>query len=144
LASWQNCWSSWIISERGADTRPMRTKDEAKSEEVDAYLARLAPDRREALAEVRAVIVDVAPDVVETMKYRMPTYEHEDGVLCSFASQKHYMSVYMDPNLVELHRDAFGGLSVGKSCIRFRKLEDLPLETVQVILRETLAKAGSQ
>jgi uncharacterized protein YdhG (YjbR/CyaY superfamily) len=121
----------------------MRKKDDVRSEEVDAYLAGLAPDRREALNEVRTVILDAAPDAVETMKYRMPTYEHEDGVLCAFASQKHYMSLYLDTDLVEKRREEFAGLSVGKSCVRFRRLEDLPLGTVRAILRETLRDTRS-
>jgi uncharacterized protein YdhG (YjbR/CyaY superfamily) len=115
-----------------------------RSEAVDAYLAGLAPDRREALSNLRQIILDAAPGAKETMRYRMPTYEYGDGVLCSLASQKHYMSLYMDTGLVEQHRGELGGLSVGKSCIRFRQLEDLPLETVRVILRETLANAGPE
>lgn len=115
-----------------------------RSEKVDAYLAGLAPDRREALSDLRQIILDAAPSAKETMRYRMPTYEYGDVVLFSFASQKHYMSLYMEPGLVEQHRGELAGLSLGKSCIRFRKLEDLPLETVKVILRETLANAGPE
>lgn len=44
----------------------------------------------------------------------------------------------MDTTLVEKHRAELAGLDVGKSCIRFRKLEKLPLETVRMILRETV------
>jgi uncharacterized protein YdhG (YjbR/CyaY superfamily) len=112
-----------------------------RSEEVDAYLAGLVPDRREALSDLRQIIRATAPGAKETMRYRMPTYEYEDRVLCSLASQKHYMSLYMEPVLVDQHRGELASLSVGKSCVRFRKLEDLPLETVRAILRETLANA---
>ena len=111
------------------------------SQEVDGYLAGLVPARREALTELRKIVLAVAPGVTETMRYRMPTYEYEAGVLCSLASQKRYMSLYMEPSLVDQHRVELAGLSVGKSCIRFRKLEDLPLETVKTILRETIANA---
>jgi uncharacterized protein YdhG (YjbR/CyaY superfamily) len=114
-----------------------------RSQKVDEYLAGLEPDRREALTELREIVLDEAPDVVETMKYRMPTYEYQGGVLCSFASQKQYMSLYMDTGLVEEHRADLYGLSVGKSCIRFRKLDRLPLETVRKMLRETLRNMGS-
>jgi uncharacterized protein YdhG (YjbR/CyaY superfamily) len=114
-----------------------------RSQEVDEYLAGLEPDRREALAELRALVQEEAPGAVETMKYRMPTYEVQGGVLCAFASQKQYMSLYMDTGLVEEHRAELGGLSVGKSCIRFRKLDKLPLETVRTMLRETLQSMGS-
>lgn len=114
-----------------------------KSQKVDEYLAGLDPDRREALTELRELVLDEAPDAVETMRYRMPTYEYQGGVLCAFASQKQYMSLYMDPGLVEQHRADLGGLSVGKSCIRFRRLDRLPLETVRTMLRETWQNRGS-
>ena len=84
-----------------------------RSREVDAYLAGLYPDRREALSELRALVLDMVPDAVETMKYRMPTYEYQGSVLCAFASQKQYMSLYMNTGLVEQHRADLAGLSVG-------------------------------
>ena len=110
-----------------------------KNREVDAYLSGLRTDRRAALEQLRALAFETVPDVVETMKYRMPTYELDD-VLCSFASQKHYMSLYMDVDLVAKHKEALGHLDVGKSCIRFKRIEDLPLETVRQILVETVVR----
>jgi hypothetical protein len=49
----------------------------------------------------------------------------------------------MDTDLVDKHGHELAGLSVGKSCIRFRKLEMLPLDTVKVILIETLRQKRS-
>ena len=46
----------------------------------------------------------------------------------------------MDVDLVQEHADELSHLKVGKSCIRFTKLEKLPLETVEQILKETVAK----
>ena len=46
----------------------------------------------------------------------------------------------MGVELVEQHSDALKHLDVGKSCIRFKNIEDLPLETVQQILKETAQK----
>jgi uncharacterized protein YdhG (YjbR/CyaY superfamily) len=108
-----------------------------RTEEVEAYFEALVAERRVALEAVRALILDVAPDAEETMRYRMPTYEVE-GALCSLASQKRYMSLYMDTRVVERHREELKGLSVGKSCIRFRKLEDLPLAIIRQMLEESL------
>lgn len=107
--------------------------------EIKSYLENLAPGRRAALQTIRSVIQETVPDVKETMRYRMPTYEL-DEVICSLASQKHYMSLYMDTELVEKHRAELGKLDIGKSCIRFRKIEDLPLATVKQILLETIEK----
>jgi len=109
------------------------------SQEVDAYMQNLEADRRAALGLIRSLILQTVPGTKETMRYRMPTYEL-DKVLCSFASQKHYMSLYMDVELVQEHSNALNHLDVGKSCIRFKNINDLPLETVQQILIETAQK----
>ncbi len=108
---------------------------------VDAYLSELAPDRRAALERIRILIFGTLPDIAETMKYGMPTYEF-DEVVCAVASQKHYMSLYMDVSSVERHKQELQHLDVGKSCIRFKRIDDLPLDTVRQILTET-ARAQS-
>ncbi len=107
--------------------------------QVDAYMQNLESERQAALALIRSLILQTVPGVKETMRYRMPTYEL-DEVVCSFASQKHYMSLYMDVELVEQQSDALKRLDVGKSCIRFKRIEELPLDTVQQILIESVEK----
>ncbi len=109
-----------------------------RTQEVDEYLENLAPERRAALAKLKSLVFGVIPDAVETVKYRMPTYEYGDGVLCAFASQKHYMSLYMDTGIVEKHREELSGLSIGKSCIRFRKMDQLPVDVIKRMLEETV------
>ena len=108
--------------------------------EVDEYLEQLEPQRRAALAKVRAIIREEAPEAVESMKYRMPTYEYGAGILCAFASQKRYMSLYLETEAVADHKADLKGLDVGKSCIRFRKLENLPVDTVRKMLQETVQR----
>lgn len=107
--------------------------------EVETYFSDLDPERQAALERVRALIFETVPGVSETMRYRMPTYEL-DEVVVSLASQKHYMSLYMDTELVEKYRSDLGDLDCGKSCVRFRKIDELPLETVRRIIEETVAK----
>jgi hypothetical protein len=41
---------------------------------------------------------------------------------------------------VEAHRHALGKLDCGKGCIRFRSLDELPLDTISDILKEAHAK----
>ena len=112
------------------------------SREVDAYLGNLDPERRRALEALREIIRENAPEADENMKYRMPTYG-EDHIVCAMASQKHYMSLYLDTELVEKYRSELDHLSLGKSCVRFRKLEDLPLDVIRRILKETVQKQSA-
>jgi uncharacterized protein YdhG (YjbR/CyaY superfamily) len=108
---------------------------------VDDYLKGLAPERKAALEKLRDLVFGTAPDAQESMRYKMPTYDYAGEGLCAFASQKHYMSLYMDVELVAKHKDELSHLNLGKSCIRFTELDTLPLETVKQILRETVARA---
>jgi uncharacterized protein YdhG (YjbR/CyaY superfamily) len=113
-----------------------------RNPEVDAYLEQLEPKRREALSQLRSIILNTVPSAVETMRYRMPTYEFGEGMLAVMASQKRYMSLYMEPEVVEEHRGALEGLNTGKSCIRFTSLDNLPLDEVRLMLNETVETLG--
>lgn len=108
--------------------------------EVTAYLDKLPQNRRDALAEIRGVIKETVPEVEESMRYGMPTYDAAGDFLAAMASQKQYISLYMNTHVVAEHKDDLAHLNCGKSCIRFTKLEKLPLDTVMTMLRETLEK----
>lgn len=111
-----------------------------KDKGVDAYLEGLKPNRKEALEQLRALVFKTVPEVEESMKFNMPTYDYAGEGLCAFASQKQYISLYMDVDSVAEHSDELSHLNVGKSCIRFTKIEKLSLDTVELILKETVAK----
>ena len=104
---------------------------------VSQYLKELPSDRRAALSELRALIHRVAPGTVEAMQYGTPVF----GDLCAVASQKHYMALYVcESDLVKAHLAQLGKVSCGKGCIRFKRLTDLNLKSVESILREILER----
>ena len=107
---------------------------------VPEYLAELPADRQAALKKVRSVIRKVIPQAKETMQHGMAAYEL-NGLLCGLASQKNHMALYVcEPEIVDAHRAALGKLNCGKGCIRFRKVDDLPLDTIADILQEAGTK----
>lgn len=129
----------------------------SKAMTVDAYLATLADDRREAIAKVREVILARLPaGYEEGMQYGMigyyvplarfpDTYNGQPLGVAALASQKQYMSLYLnavygDPEVeawfVERYRASGKKLDMGKSCVRFKTLADLPLE----LIGETIAR----
>lgn len=131
---------------------------------VDEYLAELPDDRRKALEIVRKVIVDnLDAGYREGMQYGMIGYAvpHEvypPGYHCSpqqplpfaaLASQKNYMSLYLSgvyshPNLKDWFQEAWAAtgkkLDMGKSCIRFKKVDDLALDVVAEAIRRLPAQ----
>jgi uncharacterized protein YdhG (YjbR/CyaY superfamily) len=125
---------------------------------VEAYLAELPPERREAIARVREVVNRYLPaGYHETVSFGMiswgvplarypKTYNQQPLAYAALAAQKHYsvlylMSVYGNPEAEARLRAAFdeAGLKLdfGKSCIRFRKPEDLPLEKLGELIADT-------
>ena len=122
----------------------------SKAATVEEYLAELPDDRREAIATVRRLILEHLPEgYVEGMNwgmivYEIPlerypdTYNKQPLGVVALASQKNYMSLYLwGPDTWAKHGDfrrrwAETGkkLDMGKSCVRFRKLDDLPLDVI--------------
>jgi hypothetical protein len=62
--------------------------------------------------------------------------------MIAIALQKNYLALYICATkngkyLTEYYQDKLGKVNCGKSCIRFKKLEDLKLSTVKLMLAET-------
>ena len=132
----------------------------SKAATVEDYLAELPDDRRDAIAEVREVILANLPDgVVETMNwgmisYEVPlevfpdTYNKKPLMYAALASQKNHMAVYLtavysDEELESWFVDAYEAtgkkLDMGKSCVRFKKIDQLPVDLIgDVIARVSL------
>jgi hypothetical protein len=118
---------------------------------VGEYLSQLPPERQKALRAVRAVIRKKLPKGYEeamswgTICYQVPlkrlpnTYNGQPLCYAALASQKDHMAVYLmsvygDKKTAlwfrERYRASGKKLNMGKSCIRFRKLEDLALDVI--------------
>ena len=112
-----------------------------QGKEIDSYLNTLPDGRREALTELRTWIHEALPDAQDVIEYGMPGV-YQDALICSYKSQKNYMSLFMDVEIVENHKPELdeAGLNCGKSCIRFRRIEQLPEETIKTMLRQTAEK----
>ena len=110
---------------------------QSKAATISEYLEELPPDRRSALNELRALIRRVAPQADEWMQYGLPAF----GDVCALASQKNYMALYVcEGDIVKAHLSQLGKVSCGKGCIRFKRLVDLNLSSVESILREVLER----
>ena len=90
---------------------------------------------------MRAWIRETLPEAEEVWAYGMPGIA-KDELIASYKSQKNYISLYMDVDAVAKHKEELdaAGLNCGKSCIRFKRLDQLPEATIKAMLRETMAK----
>lgn len=137
---------------------------QSKATTVERYLAELPADRREAISAIRTVILDNLPkDYAEGMAYGMIGYHvphsvYPPGYHCdpsqplpfaSLASQKNHMALYLmcmygDPDFATWLREAWTAagkkFNAGKSCIRFKRLDDVPLKVVGQAIRKVPVK----
>ncbi|MCL5995679.1 MAG: DUF1801 domain-containing protein [Chloroflexi bacterium] len=125
---------------------------------VEQYLNELPPDRRAVISALREVILSHLPDGYrEGMNWGMITYEipldrYPDTYngqplgYVAVAAQKNYFSLYLmgvyqdskqETWLKQGFEQAGKKLDMGKSCVRFRKLDDLPLDVVGQVIAST-------
>jgi hypothetical protein len=136
----------------------------SNAETVAEYLASLPEGRRTALEMVRQVILNhLAEGYQETIQYGMISYVvphslYPAGYYCnptqplpyaSLGSQKNHMAIYLMCNYRDAAMDQWfrleyaktgKKLDMDKSCIRFKKIEDLALEMVGAAIARTSVK----
>jgi len=114
----------------------------AKRTSISAYLASLEPERRREFERLRAWVRKVLPNAKETMAYKMPTYEGREPI-CSIAAQKRHFALYVcELDVLDQYRDDFAALDVGKGCIRFAHVADLPRTAARKLLRAAARELG--
>jgi hypothetical protein len=130
---------------------------QSDAETVERYLAELPDDRRPIVEAVRQVVVDHLPDgFEEIMQYGMisyvvplerypDTYNGQALAVASLANQKRYLSLYLMGAYGDEGTEAWlrarwpadKKLDMGKSCLRFKRLEDLSLDLIGAVIERT-------
>lgn len=128
---------------------------QSKATSPEQYIAELPEERKQAISKLRAIILKNLPTgFEEQMSYGMLGYVvphsiYPDGYHCNpklplpflnLASQKNFIAiyhsgVYADPELLQWFRTAYSKdntakLDMGKSCIRFKKMEAIPFALI--------------
>jgi len=124
---------------------------QSNAKDIKSYLAELPDERRSAIETVRQVILDNLPAGYEEVMnwgmitYQVPlqdypdTYNGKPMMYAALASQKNHMAVYLTSIYAndssrqafeDAYRQTGKRFDAGKSCVRFRKLDDLPLDLI--------------
>ena len=126
---------------------------------IDEYIANVPKERQEAFNKLWEVISENIPSGFEpTLNYGLPSYviphsTYPDGYHCdpklplpflSIANQKNFvavyhMGIYADMDLMKWFTTEFpkhvkGKLDMGKSCIRFKKIDQIPYDLIAKLL----------
>ena len=122
---------------------------------VSEYIASLSEERRGSIEKVRKVILDHLPEGYEEamnwgmITYQVPlsrypdTYNREPLMYAALASQKNHMALYLigiyandskRQQFEEEYRASGKRMDIGKSCVRFKTIDDLPLDLVGKVI----------
>jgi len=136
-----------------------------EAQSPEDYINQVPEERQDSLKKLRQVIKDNLPNGFEEgIQYKMigyyvPHSVYPDGYHCdpktplpfmSFASQKnsvnlYHSGIYANPELqkwfvTEYPKHCKRKLDMGKSCIRFKKMDDIPFELIGELTRKMTAK----
>jgi uncharacterized protein YdhG (YjbR/CyaY superfamily) len=133
----------------------------SKATTPNQYIAELPQDRSEVLKKLRQTILENLPEgFEEAMAYGMLGYVvphsiYPNGYHCNpklplgiinIASQKNFvalyhMAIYLDMELFNWFVESYPKhcktkLDMGKSCIRFKKIDDIPYDLIAELIRK--------
>jgi uncharacterized protein YdhG (YjbR/CyaY superfamily) len=133
----------------------------SKAATPEAYIAELPPERRDLISRVRDLVNANLPDgYVERMSWGMiswelplerypNTYNGQPLVYAGLSAQKNHNALYLNcvyaseertRRLKEAYAAAGKKLDMGKSCIRFKKAEDLAEDVLAEAIRSAPAE----
>ena len=118
---------------------------QSKAKDVTAYIDEAPADRRETLVRLRDLCREILIDFEETIEYGGPCYKRNGEVEAGFASQKHFIGLYiLRTDVMDAHRDQLQGkgISVGKGAIRYSRPERIDFGVVESMLRATMKSTG--
>jgi hypothetical protein len=128
-----------------------------KATSVASYLASVPPERQELVRFLHGFIRKAAPRLKPHFAYNMlgygsfPYKNNRNETLMwptvALANQKQYVSIYVcsvigGKYVAETRKKELGKVSVGKSCIRLKKLEDVNLPALREVIRTAAKRPG--
>lgn len=128
-----------------------------KAKSVTEYLASVPAERKDLMRFLYDFIRKSAPSLKPHFAYNMigygsfPYHNYKNKLIrwpvVALANQKQYVSIYVcavenGKYVAEKHKKELGNVSVGKSCIRLKKLEDIRLNVLKKILRDAEKNPG--
>ncbi|MBI5945762.1 MAG: DUF1801 domain-containing protein [Chloroflexi bacterium] len=118
---------------------------QSAAKDVKSYLEEVPAERRVALEKLREQCLAVLKGFEESMQYGNPCYSRNGVVEVGFASQKHFIGLYiLRTDVMKTHKDLLKikGVSLGKGCIRYSKPEKIDFKVVEKMLKATVKSAG--
>ena len=101
---------------------------------IDAYIRGFPPKTQVILKRLRRTIHAVAPDAVETISYRMPTFDLHGKHLVHFAGYAHHVGFYPVPTGMSAFKKELAPYKQGRGSVQFPLDQPIPYDLVKRIV----------
>jgi len=101
---------------------------------IDDYIQGFPPEVRAILSELRSTIRQAAPEAVEKITYRIPTF-YLNGNLVHFAAFERHIGFYPTPAGIARFTEELKRYKSAKGSVQFPLDEPLPLQLITEIVK---------
>lgn len=110
---------------------------------VDTYLATFEGEVYQRLLQLRAVVVETCPDVVEGIMYGLAGYKLDGVPLVYFGGYKNHIGVYATPNAHSAFSKELALYKQGEGSVQFPNNAPFPVELIErmIIFRRDMIRA---
>ncbi|MDD3877332.1 MAG: DUF1801 domain-containing protein [Bacteroidales bacterium] len=102
--------------------------------EVDLYIASFPVDVQIILENIREIIKNTAPNAVESLSYKMPSYKINGKPLVYFAGYKSHIGFYATPIGHIKFKEELSEFKQGKGSVQFPLHKPIPYDLIQKIV----------
>lgn len=114
-------------------------QDSVKVQTIDEYILTCSESVQPKLRELRKIIIDASPDLVEKISWNMPTFYYKGNVI-HFAANKRHIGLYCGAEAVEEFRDVLVSYNAFKGTIQLPNDRELDVRLIQDIVRFNVEK----
>ncbi|QQS65343.1 DUF1801 domain-containing protein [Candidatus Saccharibacteria bacterium] len=107
----------------------------SKVDVVSQYIAMFPRDTQSRLNAIRSIIIDHAPDAIESISYGMPVYKLNKKPLIYFAGYQNHIGIYATPNGHEEFTKEFSKYKQGKGSVQFPHDQPLPVDLIKKVVQ---------
>lgn len=113
-----------------------------KYNQIEDYLADLAPMQLEVVQIMRELLLDAAPGASEVISYNMPAIKQNGQVLVYFAATKSHLGFYLTAAPIVAFADRLQNYETSKGTIKIPYDRPLPVKLIRDIVAYRIGQAG--
>ena len=105
---------------------------------IEAYISRALLEVQPILRRIRQLVLEVDPELTQTLSYQMPTFKKHGKAVFHFAAQKNHIGLYPTPPAIEHFAARLEGYKTSKGAIQIPYSMPLDEELIQDLVRFNL------